>query len=86
LHTGKDKEPQPRKKLRRQEDAIVAEVERQGYDPMSLPMNLPGKAGIKAAVREALQDSTLFKAITAFDKTWERLRTEKRIQDVPPHK
>jgi len=85
-HTGNGTKPPPRIKLREQEEAILAEIKRLDFDPMALPKNLPGIRGVKAAVREALQSSTLFEANTAFEKAWERLRKEKRIQDAPPHK
>lgn len=71
--------PKPRIRLREQEDAILAEIRKQGFDPMALPRDLPGKAGVKAAVRESLKGSPLFEGATTFDKAWERLVKDGRI-------
>lgn len=66
----------PAKPLQRtaaQDAAILGEIEKQGYDPMALPKNPPGKSGAKAAVRTALLKNSLFTGGTVFDKAWERL-------------
>jgi len=65
-----------RTKMIQQEDAILAEIIKQGFDPKSFPRNPSGKSDVKASVREALMKSPLFKAKTAFRKAWERLREE----------
>ena len=66
----------PAKPLQRtaaQDSAILCEIEKQGYDPLALPKNLPGKPGVKAAIRAALSENSLFTGGTVFDKAWERL-------------
>ena len=67
------KNREPRTRLRQQEEAILAEISKQGLDPMALPSGPAGKSGVKAAVRDALRKSPLFKGPTTFDKAWERL-------------
>lgn len=82
-------QPKPRTKLREQESLIVAEIERQGFDPLTLPKHQSGKSGVKAAVRSALSGSPLFKGKTTFDKAWERVSKDGRIAmrpDPSPHK
>lgn len=69
-------------KLPDQEVAILAEIKKLGFDPMALPKNPPGKAGIKAAVRKALEKSPLFKGSTVFKKAWGRLREYRHIKDA----
>jgi len=56
-----------------QDDAILCEIKKQGYDPLALPKNPPGKSGVKAAIREALFKNRLFTGQTVFKKAWERL-------------
>ena len=66
----------PEKPLQRtaaQDAAILGEIEKQGYDPLALPKNPPGKPGAKAAIRTALSENSLFTGGTVFDKAWERL-------------
>lgn len=63
-----------RTKRTQQEDAILAEIQKQGFDPMSLPPNCSGYSGAKKVIRKSLQKSPLFKGWTTFDKAWERLR------------
>jgi hypothetical protein len=70
---------EPRKRLRDQEDAILAEIGSQGLDPMALPPIRPGHAGVKADIRESLMNSPLFEGTTTFDKAWERLAKHDRI-------
>lgn len=74
--------PKVRNRRREQEEAILVEIRKQNVDPTSLPKNPPGKPGVKAAVRAALMESTLFDGDTVFDKAWERLRTNRRIADA----
>ena len=67
---------EPAKPLQRtaaQDSAILCEIKKQGYDPLALPKNLPGKPGVKAAIRAALSKNSLFTGGTVFDKAWERL-------------
>ncbi len=66
----------PAKPLQRtaaQDFAILCEIEKQGYDPLALPKNPPGKPGAKAAIRTALSENSLFTGGTVFDKAWVRL-------------
>jgi hypothetical protein len=58
-----------------QEMAILEAIVRLGHDPTALPQGVNGKAGVKAAVRTELPYST-----KVFDKAWERLRNDKRVQ------
>ncbi len=79
-------EPEPcrpvvRKKLRDQEEAILAAIRELGHSPQSLPRNIPGKSGVKAATRNALKGNQLFTANGAFDKAWERCRADGSIAD-----
>ena len=57
-----------------QEAAILAEIARQGYDPLKLPVAAPGKPGVKASVKQALGNTGLWTSKKVFDKAWERLR------------
>ena len=66
----------PAKPLQRttaQDSAILCEIEKQGYDPLALPKNPPGKSGVKADIRAALSQNSLFTGATVFNKAWERL-------------
>ena len=63
-----------------QDAAILREIKKQGYDPLALPKNSPGKSGVKAAVRTALAKNPLFTSKTVFDKAWERLTTSADIE------
>lgn len=65
--------PPPLQRTAAQDSAILCEIEKLGYDPLALPKNLPGKAGVKAAIRTALSKNPLFAGGTVFDKAWERL-------------
>ena len=67
---------EPAKPLQRtaaQDSAILCEIDKQGYDPLALPKNPPGKSGAKAAIRAALSKNLLFTGATVFNKAWERL-------------
>lgn len=66
----------PAKALQRtaaQDSAILCEIGKQGYDPLALPKNFAGKPGVKAAIRAALSQNSLFAGGTVFNKAWERL-------------
>lgn len=79
----------PRTKLRQQEDAIVAELQRQKFDPVALPARLSGEDWVKTKVREALDKRAPFEGLTTFDYAWERLRKDGRIVEKsgpPPPK
>lgn len=68
-------------KLRDQEEAILAEIVKLGYDPKRFPKNDPGKPGVKTQIRNCLIKTELFKGPTIFKKTWERLRHLGEIAD-----
>lgn len=72
----------PRTKLRDQEDVILQEISNLGYTPKNLPMDAPGKPGVKAKVRDKLKGIKLFSAKTAFDRAWERLSKDKYISKL----
>lgn len=75
-----------RSRLREQEEAILAEIRKQNIDPKLLPKQPSGMPGVKAAVRNALRKSSLFKGPKTFEKAWERLRNDRSIVDAgrPP--
>lgn len=56
-----------------QELAILEAIRQAGWDPLRLPRNKSGKAGIKAQVRMALNADPMFTGTTVFDGAWERL-------------
>lgn len=62
-----------------QDAAILTQVTSLGYDPLALPQNKPGKAGVKSAVRNALSKDRLFTGAKVFDKAWERLSANGEI-------
>lgn len=66
-------------KSQEQEEAILAEITKQGYKPTNLPRNKSGLNGVKAEVRDALKNNPLFKGRTIYDKAWERLSKGKLI-------
>ena len=63
----------PLQRTAAQDSAILFEIKIQGYDPLALPKNLPGKPGVKATIRAALLRNSLFAGGRVFDKAWERL-------------
>ncbi len=65
--------PKPMQRSAAQDAAIINEIRGQGLDPLALPKNKPGKAGIKSSIKTALQGSELFVGPTIFTKAWERL-------------
>lgn len=81
-HSHADRLPykQPQNKQIAQEEAIVSVIEELGYDCTALPKRIPGKAGVKAAVRARLEKS--MPSNSAFDKAWERLRRNQEIKEV----
>lgn len=60
-----------------QETSILNEIRALGYEPKSIPANMPGKAGVKLKVRSSLTYSS-----SVFDKAWERLRSSREIQEA----
>lgn len=70
-------------KYLRQETAILNALRDLGYDPAALPKNIKGRSGVKSLTRKKLAGRTDLFTEKAFDKTWERLRSDKRIADKP---
>jgi hypothetical protein len=73
---------EPVQRSKAQENAILNEIKKQNFSPLTLPINLPGKAGVKASVRSALLKSStsqFFEGSTIFDKAWDRLRKNGEI-------
>lgn len=64
-----------------QEQAIMRLIREAGHDPLQLPMNEPGKPGIKSHVRNLVMRDPIFTGAKVFDKAWERLRSRKEIAD-----
>lgn len=75
--------PQPRMKMREQEDAILDAIKELGFDPTAFPPKAPGKRGVKSEVRDRLADLTLFENRSAFKNAWDRLRDSNSIVDAP---
>ena len=69
----------PLQRTAAQDSAILAAIKKAGYNPLALPMNKPGKPGIKAAIRETLNGDPLFVGANVFDKAWERLRKARDV-------
>lgn len=64
----------------RQEEAIVGEIRRQGFDPMFLPERQRGKGGVKANVWTAIAGHPEFGGRRpVYDKAWDRLRAKKEL-------
>jgi hypothetical protein len=74
----------PRKKMRDQEQAILDEIIRQGYDPKALPPLKSGKSGVKAVVRKALNGKYPFDKTSSFKRAWEQLRDDESIAEKEP--
>jgi len=65
--------PSPFQRAAAQDSAILAEIAKRGYNPLALPKNKPGKAGVKAEIREALGNDGIWAGSTIFKRAWERL-------------
>lgn len=74
--------PQPRMKMRDQEDAILGAIKELGFDPTVLPPRVPAKRGVKSVVRDRLAQSPLFKRPSAFKNAWDRLRDSNKIVEA----
>ena len=69
-----------------QEMAVLGSLQELGHDPLALPENPPGKAGIKAQVRGKLEKQLprmFAPKSTIFNKTWDRLRESGQIAYKP---
>lgn len=64
-----------------QDAAILAAIRDAGYDPVTLPVNEPGKPGVKAKIRKTMTANTIFVGTKVFDRAWERLRQRGDIAD-----
>ncbi|WP_322073546.1 hypothetical protein [Burkholderia cepacia] len=65
-----------------QEDAILKELERQGYRATALPKGAKGRPGPKSAVRQVLTSNRkLFPSEKTFNLAWDRLRQRHDICD-----
>ena len=56
-----------------QDQEILASLVANGFSPMRLPKNDPGKPGVKAIVCKALGKSGMWGGPRVFNKAWERL-------------
>ncbi|GEM_PF-6764016 len=74
-----DAQPKPLQRTSAQDAAMLQELRRQNYDPLALPKNPPGRPGVKAAIRKAIDGKGLFAGGTVFDKSWERLSANGEI-------
>lgn len=73
--------PRPVQRQHAQEQVIMRLIREAGHDPLRLPMNKPGKPGIKFHVRNLLMRDPIFTGSNVFDKAWERLRSRGEIAD-----
>lgn len=75
----KSKKPQFREKGRQQMDAIIAELQKLGHDPLRLPALVSGQRSAKAEVLFILDKKGLFTAPTAFENAWQTLTKRRQI-------
>ena len=71
LAGNEKKTPQIRDKGLQQIEAIVAELERLGYNPLCLPALVAGQRSAKAEVVDNLDGNGLFTARKAFENAWQ---------------
>ena len=70
-----------KQKTRLQEEAILEELHRLGFNPKALPTKR-GAKGAKAAVLQRISSNkTLFQSMNVFEKAWDRLRQEGQISN-----
>lgn len=82
--SGSCNEGQPKPKAYRQEQAVIDALRELGHDPKALPPLKHGHKWVKSEVWSKLASHTdLFISKRTFDKTWERLSTQKDIV-LPP--
>jgi hypothetical protein len=71
----------PLQRRKAQEDAILAEIYHLQFDPLSLPKNVSGKPGVRAAVRKSLEVkdakgyASTFSSPRVYVTAWQRLLT-----------
>lgn len=73
VEPSSDEAAKPLQRSAAQDAAILRQIKDLGFDPLTVPKNQPGKAGVKSAVRNALSKDRLFTGAKVFDKAWERL-------------
>jgi hypothetical protein len=71
-----------RKKSGAQQNAVLDEIKRLGYEPTQLPKRISGKRTVKADVNAALDGNPLFIAPTAFKRAWDELRSKGHIAEM----
>jgi hypothetical protein len=82
LSKGKKVEaPSAPPRLRQQEEAIMAWLKNNKYDPQNLPARESGHGTPKALARAALDGTGVFEGRTTFDKAWDRLRANKEVKE-----
>jgi hypothetical protein len=70
----------PAGRFKTQDAAILDELKRQGHEPIALPRNEKGKAGVPAAIWAAVKvDREIFLSKKVFDTAWERLTARGEI-------
>lgn len=66
-----------------QEEAILAEFQNLGINPLRFPQGSRGKPGTKSAVRQRIViPSRLFRSSKVFESAWERLSQSGRIKSA----
>lgn len=74
----------PRQRGAAQDAAVLDAICKAGHDPRALPVNRPGKPGVKAEIHAELLEINIAlfpRKSTVFNKTWERLRERGDIVD-----
>ena len=85
LNSGHPQAPtRPSRAMDAQDDAILHEIRRLGFEPREVPSKKAGVSGIKSVVRKALcgdpfQSTRLFRSQLVFDKSWRRLTQSGRV-------
>lgn len=76
--------PRPLQRTAAQDEAILAALRKNGYEPTELPKPPQGKPGVKAQIRKELKGKhPLFPVrSTIFEKAWQRLRSQGDIRDA----
>lgn len=70
----------PVKVHRLQEEEILAAIGVLGYEPTALPMQKPGRLGVKSEVRKLLGKQGHWAGSTVLDKAWDRLLSDGGIR------
>jgi len=80
LHAGAENQ-KPRQRRAAQDATVLDAICKAGHDPLALPVNRPGKPGVKAEIRAELEGINLLfpRKSTIFNKAWERLRERGEI-------